>query len=800
MRKINPKPFVMKLFTSHGITAQTLTFKYFSVIIFLLISVSMSAQAQLSSLTGTVKTSDGRAAVAVTIAISTLNRSTQTNEKGEFKFNRLPSGSYKVTAKSLGLQTQIQETIVTSGQNATLSFVLAETSGQLESVNIMSSKTNKFANKKSDYVARMPLDNLENPQVYTSVGKELIAEQVIVDFKESLRNVPGIAPNNNPAGGTGATIRGFNATTTVRNGLAVQSYQTDPINLERVEVIKGPSATLFGSSIVSFGGLINQVTKKPMDSLSGEVGVTLGSYELSRLTADINTPLNKDKTALLRINAAAHRENSFQNFGYKRMYTFAPSFAYKVSDRLSFLFEGEFNQTNRSTVAYYQNLARTSYKNFRDIPIGFETSLGGADIDASLRSTNVFAEGKYKISEQWTSTTSVAYGENQIDHSSQIYPQWVSDNVFDRAIFNYGPRIFTSLNGQQNFNGDFKLAGMRNRLLAGVNFYTFRSFLRFTNLGVYDRINLNTSQVIPGLNSEKLSALIAASTSQTNTTNKQGSYSAYASDVLSITDRLNAMLSLRVDRFENAAPIANGVKAATGSYNQTAFSPKIGLTYQLVKNQFSLFGNYMNGFQNTGPVTQPTGTIDILKPRQANQWEGGVKLETFGKKLSATLSYYDIKISNDTRLVNGITIQDATSKSKGFEAEVIANPVLGLNIVAGYAKNSYRIINAGANVGNYQAQTPTDYANLWVSYKFTGQTLKNIGLGFGGNYVSDNFFDAENTIVIPKYTIINASVFYDQPKWRLSLKANNLSNEKYWTNYGIPETLRQYLANISFKF
>ncbi|WP_082455117.1 TonB-dependent receptor [Pedobacter sp. Leaf41] len=790
----------MNLFTLPDKTVQTSIFKYFSVIVFLLVSASMSAHAQLSALVGTVKTSDGRAAVAVTIAISPLNRSTQTNEKGEFRFNRLPAGNYTVTAKSVGLQVQVKETTVISGQNTTLIFTLTETSGQLESVNIMSFKTNKFANKKSDYVARMPLDNLENPQVYTSVGKELIAEQVIVDFKESLRNVPGIAPNNNPAGGTGATIRGFNATTTVRNGLAVQSYQTDPINLERVEVIKGPSATLFGSSIVSFGGLINQVTKKPFDSLAGEVGVTLGSYELSRLTADINTPLNKDKTALLRINAAAHRENSFQNFGYKRMYTFAPSFAYKVSDRLSFLFEGEFNQTNRSTVAYYQNLGKTSYKNFRDIPIGFETSLGGADINASLKSTNIFAEGKYKISEEWTSTTSIAYGENQIDHSSQIYPQWVSDNIFDRSIFNYGPRIFTSLNGQQNFNGDFKLAGMRNRLLAGVNFYTFRSSLRFTNLGVYDRINLNTSQVIPGLNSEKLSALIATSTSQTNTTNKQGSYSAYASDVLSITDRLNAMLSLRVDRFENAAPISNGIKATTGSFNQTAFSPKLGLSYQLVKDQLSLFGNYMNGFQNNGPVTQPTGTIDILKPRQANQWEGGVKLEAFGKKLNATLSYYDIKISNDTRLVNGITIQDATSKSKGFEAEVIANPVSGLNIVAGYAKNSYRIINAGANVGNYQAQTPTDYANLWVSYKFTGQTLKNIGLGFGGNYVSENFFDAENTIVIPQYTVINASVFYDQPKWRLSIKANNISNEKYWTNYGIPETLRQYLANISFKF
>lgn len=85
----------------------------------------------------------------------------------------------------------------------------------------------------------MPLANLENPQVYTAVGKELISEQLIVDFKETLRNVPGVVPNNNTAGGTGGSIRGFNATTTVRNGLAVQSYQSDPINIKRVEVSKG---------------------------------------------------------------------------------------------------------------------------------------------------------------------------------------------------------------------------------------------------------------------------------------------------------------------------------------------------------------------------------------------------------------------------------------------------------------------------------------------------------------------------------------------------------------------------------
>lgn len=766
---------------------------------FLLCLVFTANAQNNATLTGTVKTTDGLPAEMVTISIPSLNRSTSTNDKGEFRIGRLPAGSHTVVARFLSFQKQEQTVTLNAGDNK-LNFVLSQSSQQLEEVSITGAKANKFANKNTEYVARMPLANLENAQVYSTVSKELIAEQQVVDVKELLRNVPGIAPNNNPAGGTGGTIRGFNSTTTVRNGLAVQSYQSDPINLERVEVIKGPSGTLFGSSIVSFGGLINQVTKKPFETFKGEVGLTLGSYQLSRLTADINTPLNADKTALLRVNAAAHSEGSFQSYGHKRMYTFAPSFLYKASDKLTFLLEAELNHTNRSTVAYYQNLQNTTYTNFKDIPVPFNISLGGENIDADLTANNFYAEAKYKMSEQWTSTTSVAFGENRIEHSNQIYPQWTGNGKFNRSIFNYGPRIFTSFNAQQNFNGDFKVLGLRNRFLGGVNAYTFRSFLRFTNVGIYDQIDLNVSPNIPGINLEKVNALVATQ-AQTNTENNQRSYSAYASDVLDITDRLMAMLSIRVDRFENDAAIASGIPATTGAYKQTAFSPKLGLIYQVVKEQVSVFGNYMNGFQNTGPVTQPNGVVDALKPRQANQWEAGVKVEAFSKKLNATFSYYDIKIKNDTRIVNTFTVQDATSKSKGFEAEVIANPIVGLNIIAGYASNSYKIINAApAAIGKYQAQTPRDYANLWVSYKFNNAALKNIGFGVGGNYVGSNYFDATNVVVIPAYTVINASVFYDAAKWRFGIKGNNMGNKRYWTNYGIPETLRQVIGTLTFKF
>jgi len=767
--------------------------------IFTLLTLYVHGQ-NTATLRGSVKTSDGKPAEAVTVTVMELSRSTFTDEKGNFRFNRLPAGTYRVVTKLISFKNQEQQVVVKQGQELSIELILSETAENLEEVTVSSGKTNKFASKKSDFVARMPLENLENPQVYSSVNKELLIEQIVVDFKESLRNVPGVSPGNNPAGGTGGTIRGFSATTTVRNGLAVQSYQSDPIMLERVEVIKGPSGTLFGSSIVSFGGLMNQVTKKPLDTFRGEVSMTLGQYELSRISADINTPLNEEKTALLRINTAAHKENSFQNYGHKRMYTFAPSLSYKVDDRLSFLFEAELNKTDRSTIAYYQNLNKTNYKNFKDIPVPFDIALTGSNLGAELSATNLFAEGKYVFSDQWTSTTSIAYGENQIQHSHQVYPQWTGDNKFDRSISSYGPRIFTSLNGQQNFNGDFKIAGMRNRVLVGLNFYTFRSFLRFTPVGIYDKIDLSASPVIPGINLEKVNNIIAASATQSNTESTQGSYSAYASDVLNVTDRLAAMLSLRVDRFENAAQVVNGIKAATGSYNQTAYSPKLGLTYQVLKDRLSVFGNYMNGFQNLGSATQPDGVVESLKPRQANQWEGGLKLEVFNNRLNATFSYYDIKITNDTRLDNGYTIQDATSRSKGFEADLIANPVTGLNIIAGYASNSYKILKAASFVGNSQAQVPTDYVNFWASYKFSGRVLRNLGAGFGGNYVAECFFDAANAVTIPAYTVLNASVFYDQPKWRVGLKVNNMTDEKYWTNWGIPETLRQYLGSITFRF
>lgn len=156
-----------------------------------------------------------------------------------------------------------------------------------------------------------------------------------------------------------------------------------------------------------------------------------------------------------------------------------------------------------------------------------------------------------------------------------------------------------------------------------------------------------------------------------------------------------------------------------------------------------------------------------------------------------------------TEIVDGKTFmfQDGTQRSKGYEVELTANPVTGLNIVAGYAHNENRYTKASpALQGKLIVGSPKDIANIWVSYHLLQGKGRGLGFGAGGNYVGDSWFESSNTFLLPGYTLLSASVFYDQPKYRLALKGNNLLNEKYWDTNGIPQKPVNFLASVTFKF
>jgi len=761
---------------------------------------------------GKVALVDGQPAGSVSVSLIELHKNTLTDDHGNYTFKKVTPGNYTIRVQMLGAAQKDLSVTVIAGQTAHSNYQLAKENVQaLQEVSI-GGTANKFSKKESVYIARLPLKNLENPQVYISVPKELIQEQLAVDLGSIAKNVSGSGiPMLANQGRVTFRSRGFETEPMVRNGVAGFAYTAiDPANLERIEAIKGPSATLFGTNLSSYGGLFNRVTKKPYNGVGGEVSLFGGSWDYKRMAFDINTPLNADKTVLFRLNGAGTYENSFQDAGFTKSLSIAPSFSYQITDKLSMLFDVEYGKAEGTSVVrfnpYTKNTAKdgsVKIQNIRDMGFPYDKLFGSNDLAYRTQMVNVFAQFNYKMSENWTSQTVMSRASTIIrGYISAL--NGVSDTELSPLVMR-GYTAFTATDLQQNFTGDFKIGSHRNRVVIGLDFYN--------NTNVFDRVHVTGPKVNfvnPGADSGISRKTIddlafnPKSTVVRNESNADNSYAVYASNVFNVSERLLAMLSLRLDRYQ-ADGVTNKVTDVNkGAYGQTALSPKLGLVYQLIKDRVSLFGSYMNSFTNKSGADV---NGNVFKPEEANQFETGIKADIFDHKLVGTISYYDIKVKNMTRddVANaGYQIQDGNQKSRGVEFELTATPFPGFNIIAGYAYNDSKFIDAAPSVEGLRPALsgPDKMVNFWLSYKFQHGQLKGFGAGFGGNAGSSSFQTNTTTskVIIPAYTMFDATVFYDQRRFRIGVKVDNLTSEKAWSVRLTPQSPARYLANLTVRF
>ncbi|MGN7722493.1 TonB-dependent siderophore receptor [Chitinophaga sp. 22620] len=763
------------------------------------------AYTQNGVITGRITTSDGQPAEFATVL---LNNKTvvQVDKAGTYRIGELPAGTYTITVRFAGQQTQARTITLQDGETVTADFALQISAKALNEVVIVGDKYTVTAKKRSNTASRLPLEYLENPQVYNVVDKELIAEQMALTLEESFRNIPGAAPAKTGAGMPAFFSRGFLTTDNLRNGMATYLRTgIDLVSVERVETVKGPSSTLFGGTLVSYGGLVNYVTKKPYEKFGGEVNFMTGSYELNRLTADINAPVNAQKTVLFRINMAAQNKNDWQDQGHGSTLVIAPSLTYKVSDRLTLRLDADMqNYKGTSNTGWAVNSGVT-LKSFDQLPLEYKRSLIDNSFIGHQYSRNVFAQAEYKLSSKWTSQTNYAWANGEYTDLLYFNQSWIRNDSIQRALGVFSPDKVGRRHIQQNFTGEFNTGSLRHRLLIGADFMSQYRNYKYASL-ILDTVNV-LSATIRDVKVQKAEEMLAR-LSTPPIMSRQNAYGAYFSDVINITGNLLVMASLRLDYFENKGTTNNLSRATTGAFDQLALSPKFGIVYQPVKEKIALFANYMNGFKNEGDVLQPDGTTISLKPQQAEQIEGGVKLDLLNNKLSATISYYDISVSRirRTQEINGqnFIVQDGTQESKGVEAEVIGNPFPGFNFVAGYGYNKNKYTKSNKDVlGKRVIGTPEHVGNVWLSYSLLNGSLKGLGIGAGVMYVSDAFYNATNTFSMPAYTVVDATLYYNQPRFRLSVKASNITNEHYWISdgfYSRPQPPVNFLAGIAYKF
>ncbi|WP_400072026.1 TonB-dependent siderophore receptor [Zobellia russellii] len=801
--------------------------------VILVFSSLTSSFAQVGKIEGIITDNSQTPLMGVNVSIKNSNVGAYTNEDGSFEIQDISTGEHILTISYLGFKTkELTLTVIANETKDLGSITLYEGNEILSEVVVKGERRNKFSRKETAYVAKLPLKDLENTQVYSTITTDLLKSQVTTTFEDALKSAVGVEKlwTSTGRGGDGAgyySLRGFSVQPQLVNGLPGLTNGTiNAANIERIEVIKGPSATLFGNAVTSYGGLINVVTKKPYVGTGGELSFTSGTYGFNQISGDFNTPLDKANNIYFRLNTSYATEQSFQDAGFRKSFFVAPSLSYRVNNKLSFSFYGEISQAEQTNpmFLFLNRSAPTESANLEELGYNNKLSFTSNDLSLENPTQNYRIEMDYKLSDSWQSQTILSKSSTSTrGYYSYLFDFGVLGNdTFTRYISKQNANTQTT-DIQQNFIGNFKLACMQNKLVFGIDYYNSTQTDNSTGYAFYGNItpeggsngdNPFTPEVEEDLFPLSTAGVDAALASQgvSNIKSKSHIYSAYAADVLNITPSLSAMVGLRLDVFDNEGDLAT----LEDDFDQTAFSPKFGLLYQPIQDKLSVFANYQNGFTNVAPalvgdVNAGPQTLKTFDPEQANQLEFGIKTNLFNNRLNATISYYDINVKD--RVITDPAspfnkIQGGEVESKGFEIEVNANPVNGLSIRAGYSNNdSETTVSDNAEILNrrpLEAGPETVY-NLWANYEFQNGSLDGFGLGFGFNGASERFainYASTGEFILPSYTIANASVFYQADKYRIGLKLNNVFNKEYykgWTTI-TPQTPRALYANFTYTF
>lgn len=667
---------------------------------------------------------------------------------------------------------------------------------------------------------KMPVSFIENPQVYSSIDRGILENQNIFTVDDAYRNVTGLQKMWNPTGRAGDggsffVLRGFPSQASTRNGMVAPVTSTiDAINVETLEFLKGPVGTLYGSNVASYGGLINRVTKKPVKNFFGAVSASAGSYNTYRATADINAPITKD--LLFRVNTAYTNDGNFTKPDAKNQYTtFAPSLTWNVSDKVQLNLDYELFRNRVTANPYFFYLSPKTLNNVNNMKdlekvagLDYKESYTGKGLYMTARNSNIFGNVKWKINDNITSSTYI----NNSDSYSDGYNPYFSisytggEYLVTRADQSTDNSKKSWFQIQQNFNFNYDFSnGMKNRTVAGFDYMRTTERLKYKYLnGNFDTIAASDADY-SGMNADVLSALYADKNkfSTWNYLRDLNTYSGYISNLFSPIANLHIMAGLRYENNDYLGGM-NGTNVEK-AYNQSAFSPKAGIVYEIVKDKFSVFGNYQNSFKSNGYYTSDVaGNTTLSDPERGNQLEGGLKASLFNNRFNATVSYYNIKVKDQLLYTgdvaaNGSSVQKqiASTLSKGFELEVNAYLVKGFSLVGGLAYND--------TIDESTETRPATAGSFWnanfnLAYQFVDGTVKGLGFGLGGNYASDN--NVTGDFILPKYFVLNVNAFYDAKKFRIGVKVDNLTSEHYWTGYTTanPQMLANFLGTIVYKF
>jgi len=647
---------------------------------------------------------------------------------------------------------------------------------------------------------------METPQSLSVIGSEQIRDQKPGKFDEILRYTPGVV-----AGTFGADprndwflIRGFKSDDVglFLDGLQLfytsfASWKLQPFNLARVEVLRGPSAVLYGGSSPS--GIVNAVSKMPPTEPVRYLETGVNNFGNAYVGFDLGGPVAtapENGKLFYRVVGQIQNGGTQVDFTPDNNYFIAPSLTWKPDADTTFtvLASASKNETRSQNFLPYTGTVV-------DAPFGrIPTKLFASDpsVDTFKREQEMLGyQFERNLSDDVTFRQNARFAHVDVMLGTLFGLGYINNGDASTATLSRGNFLARGVANQGNLDSQleyrFNTGILRHTALFGLDLKHYRIDDRQTFYGGAPALNF--------LNPVYGSVAPLNWTFTTDTTLTQKQLGFYVQDQIKL-DRFTLVLSGRNDWV--ATNNDNHVGAGQ-TREDSKFSGRAGLIY----NFDSGLAPYVSYATSYNPVIgQNSG--QLLLPETGEQTEVGFKFQPNGFNGHFGFAWFDLKRQNAlTTDPNNVFLptQNGEVTSRGFELEAVANPLPGLKLVAAFT--TYDIFVSKdlnpALIGKAPTATPQALASGWFDYTFQSGPLTGFGLGGGVRYIGGSFADNVNTMAVPSVVLGDATIHYEWQNWRAALNVINVADTVYVANCSSSNACfygdrRRATASLSYKW
>lgn len=606
------------------------------------------------------------------------------------------------------------------------------------------------------------------------ISSEDIVKQGASSIGDLLRAVPSANAGYSRVGAYQSfslKLRGFLADQ-MRNGIRQRYYEDVDAsalsNIERVEVLKGPSGVLYGQSAV--GGIVSIITKRPQEDPAYNAAVTLGTFDQKMLSLDATGAIADGLT--VRMTGEVERSGTFVDFQDIRRLNGAISLRYVASESVTANLVAEYveRKTRRNPGLPILGTVQSNGVG----PIDRGLYLGEPTIDDLLsHAPLVQAWVDVKISDNWTITPRFQFSE----FNTRFYQIRLRSPQANQTTINRNGRQGRENDeyyiAQLDVAGELNTGNIGHKLLFGLEYDRERGRFSQSNLTNVSSIDVVAPEYLYN---------VAAPTSAfafDNFYNIDGN-AVYLQDQIDLNDRWNIIGALRHSWIDASDGTFRGATANQAKTSTTIW--QIGSTYRL-NDAISLYAGYNTGFDVESSAAARSANGAPLLPEKSSQAEIGVRFSS--GPLRGSISAFEIKRTNalTTDPANpDFSINVGQQRVRGFEVEASVEPVKGWSLRAGYANLNSEITQSNdGDQGLRLGDVPKHGFTANTEFEVPGTSLKLRG---GLNHVSNRLLTNGSSVVLPSYTLANLGAGIRVAPFTLDLAVNNILDERYFTASG----------------